>query len=133
LDPKWRAWSNSDWDLNAFPLLVAQYDIKEWVNKVAKQIEKGVLPLERAQFTHESQCRFGAWYQSDGFQRFGDLQVFRDIDPIHREFHRVGNEIVHLYVDGQTGLAQKKCPDLYALVDEMFSMLDELQQKAFIQ
>ncbi|MGB0237443.1 MAG: EAL domain-containing protein [Cycloclasticus sp.] len=133
LDPKWRAWSNSDWDLKAFPLLVAQYDIQEWVNTVVKPIERGNLSKERACFTNESQCRFGAWYHSDGFQRFGDLQVFRDIGPIHREFHRVGNEIVHLYVDEQTDLAQKKCPDLYALVDEMFLMLDELQQQAFIQ
>lgn len=132
-DPKWAMWSKSEWDLKAFPLLVAQYDIQEWSDSIIKHIENATLPRENVSLTDESKCRFGKWYHSDGCQRFGHLQVFRDIDPIHRELHRAWNEATQLYIDGQTELAQRKCPNLYALKDEMFSMLDKLQQQAFIR
>jgi len=130
-NPKWQIWSKSEWDLKGFPLLVAQYDIQEWLENVIMRIEDATLPREDACLADESKCRFGQWYHADGHQRFSDLDVFKRIDPIHRLLHSVGDEIIHLYINGKVELAQQKCPELYKIKAEMFTMLDELQLKAF--
>lgn len=127
VDPKWVAWSSWSWGLNAFPLLVAQYDVREWVQNVIERIENETLPVPEARLTDECECRFGRWYKTDGFARYGTLEGLQKIAPIHHNLHIVGNEIISLYQQGEKQAARDKCAQLYELKDEFISLLEVLQ------
>jgi len=130
--PMWKTWSKSKWDLKAFPLLVAQYDIREWSEKVLSRIEDSTLPLEEAVLADSSRCRFGLWYNDYGIQKFGELETFKEIDPVHIELHRLGDEVVLIYADGQSEAAKKACLTFHQVEKEMFRLLDKLQVEVFL-
>jgi len=130
-DAKWAVWSGTEWNLNMFPLLVAQYDIREWVGNVISPIENDTLPVEEAVLSDESKCRFGRWYHSDGLSRYGHLSSFEAIDLVHRRLHTVGDQVVQLYKDHYKQEAKEKCAELYEIEGRLLSMLDELQLKVF--
>ena len=130
-DAKWAVWSESEWDLKVFPLLVAQYDIRDWVDNVINPIEDETLPAEKAVLSDESKCRFGAWYHSDGLKRYGHLLSFEAIDPVHRRLHTVGDDIIQLYKGHHKQDAKEKCTELYEIEKTLLAMLDDLQLKVF--
>ena len=130
-DAKWAVWSEAEWDLKMFPLLVAQYDIREWVDNVINPIENETLPTEEAVLSDESKCRFGIWYHSDGLRRYGHLSSFGAIDLVHRRLHAVGDQVVQLYKGHHKQEAKEKCAELYEIEGRLLSMLDELQLKVF--
>ena len=125
--PNWSLWSDVDWDLKNFPLLVAQHDIREWVDDVIGRIESNLMLPSQVRLSDESHCRFGMWYQDNGRTRYGDMQIFNDIDPIHHEFHAVGDEVLSLYANGDVELAHIKCKELHKIKDVLLAKLDELQ------
>ncbi|MBV1951461.1 MAG: EAL domain-containing protein, partial [Cycloclasticus sp.] len=129
VDPIWEEWSKREWDLRAFPLLVAQYDIRDWNENVVMKIEEGSLLVEDAKLSSESKCRFGHWYKTDGQDIFSDSALFKAIDPVHSLFHQEGDLLIQLYVDGQRDKATKKCAEFYRLKDKMLTMLDDLQRE----
>ena len=96
-DARWSVWSETEWDLKVFPLLVAQYDIREWVNNVLNPIEDETLAAEKALLSDENRCRFGAWYHSDGLKQYGHLANFGAIDKLHRRLHSVGDTVIQFY------------------------------------
>jgi len=129
--PLWKAWQSSEWDLKVFPLLVAQYDIREWVGNVITKIEDESLLREHARINDEGSCRFGNWYDSEGISRYGELDIFKEIDPVHRVLHQLGDQITQLYSNNQIEEAHEKCKLLHKTKDELLTMLDRLQLKAF--
>jgi len=128
----WEAWSKSKWNLKAFPLLVAQYDIREWAAKVIGRIEDGTLPIEEAVLTDSSRCRFGLWYDDYGLKQFGHLGAFKEIDPVHKRLHQFGDEVIQLYANRQVQAAQEHCLDLRKEEAKMFELLDKLQLEVFL-
>lgn len=130
-DAKWAVWSEAEWDLKVFPLLVAQHDIRDWVDNVINPIEDETLPTEKAVLSDESKCRFGAWYHSDGLKRYGHLLSFEAIDPVHRRLHAVGDDIIQLYKGHHKQDAKEKCAELYEIEKTLLAMLDDLQLKVF--
>jgi len=130
-DAKWAVWSKAEWDLKVFPLLVAQHDVREWVENVINPIEDATLPIEKAKLNEESKCRFGVWYHSDGLKRYGHLPSFEAIDPVHRRLHKTGDDIIQLYKGHHRQDAKAKCAELYEIENTLLLMLDELQLKVF--
>ena len=128
---KWATWSGTGWDLNMFPLLVAQYDIRDWVDSVINPIEDDALPVEEAVLSDESKCRFGMWYRMDGLRQYGHLSSFEAIDPVHQRLHSVGDQIIQLYKGHRKQEAKEKCAELHAIKNRLLTMLDELQLKVF--
>ena len=130
-DARWSVWSETEWDLKVFPLLVAQYDIREWVNNVLNPIEDETLAAEKALLSDENRCRFGVWYHSDGLKQYGHLANFGAIDKLHRRLHSVGDQVIQLYKAHHKQEAKEKCAELREIKDELLSILDELQLKVF--
>jgi diguanylate cyclase (GGDEF)-like protein len=127
LDDRLSAWSQWEWDLRGFPLLVAAHDVREWIDKVILRIENETLPVSEATLSDENHCRFGNWYKTDGVARYGALPAFKDIDPTHIEVHKLGDEIVRLYRNGETEQAREKCMKLHQVKDKLLSQLDQLE------
>ncbi|PHS73151.1 MAG: diguanylate cyclase [Cycloclasticus sp.] len=133
VDAKWAAWSSSGWDLKNFPLLAAQYDIREWIADVIGKIEDGTMLPSQVRLNNENNCRFGKWYKSDGRNRYENMPEFKNIDSAHHDFHRVGDEILSHFLDGNMELAQQKCEEIHLVKEDLLLKLDDLQLAAFSQ
>ena len=133
-DPKWRQWANAQkWDINDFPLLVAEYDHLAWIKQVFDTVANQTphkLSLTHDQLTNHHLCRFGLWYYSRGQARYGHLPEFTSLEPIHAEVHRIGTQIIHLHSTGQQAAAQALCPTLLTLKNNIVNLLYALHRVA---
>ena len=127
-DPQWNLWADSHWEMTDFPLLVAQYDHIRWVNRVLQVMEGGLLQLSREELQNHGHCRFGQWYENGGSQRYGHLEEFIDIKPIHERIHAVGPEIIRLLESGRIDLARTLVPELLDLRDRILEQLKALHE-----
>ena len=126
-DPQWALWADTEWEMNDFPLLVAQYDHVKWVQRVLHHVDGGELQMEGAELCDHQQCRFGHWYYGHGRKRYGRLQAFVDLEPIHEAVHRLGPEIVKLRQKGNMDAARAKVHELLDLKDLILEKLVHLQ------
>lgn len=132
-DPQWSLWADTDWGMVDFPLLVAQYDHLKWVHRIALHVEGSGLHLNQPELTDHQQCRFGNWYYGQGRHRYGHLDRFREIEKVHDDVHRLGNEIVRLRQQGQVDKARLRLRDLLLLKDQILEQLGKLQAAVAMQ
>jgi EAL domain-containing protein (putative c-di-GMP-specific phosphodiesterase class I) len=66
-----------------------------------------------------NQCLFGMWYRHTGSFRYGHMQEFVDIDPIHDQIHELAQELCSLVRrgPGQKEEVKQRIPELYVLRD----------------
>ena len=126
-DPQWALWANNHWDRLDLPLLLAQYDHIKWVQRVVDALENvGITPAP-GELSDHHQCRFGAWYDSDGRQHYGHLPEYREIEPLHARMHEVGTEIIRRRDAGQQAAAHELCRELLPLKEQILAKLAALQ------
>jgi diguanylate cyclase (GGDEF)-like protein/PAS domain S-box-containing protein len=131
---KWdtpHAWSEENfrrWHREDFALLLAEYNHREWIDRLADRIEgegwneeADPIPLDHAL------CRFGRWYHGSGEIRYGKLAEFIAIAPVHRRVHDLGGELLDLMRADNYETARKRLPELFAMRDEMLARLRALQ------
>ncbi|MCP5278516.1 MAG: EAL domain-containing protein [Thiobacillus sp.] len=126
-DPQWALWADTQWEMNDFPLLVAQYDHVKWVKGVLDHLEGASLQLSAKELSDHHQCRFGHWYYGHGSRRYGQLQAFVELEPIHAAVHRLGPEIIRLRQAGDMETARAKVRELMEFKDQILEKLADLQ------
>jgi len=126
-DPQWALWADTHWEMSDFPLLVAQYDHIKWVRRILLYMDGAALQLSPAELCDHHQCRFGHWYYGHGRRRYGQLQEFTDLEPIHIAVHQIGPEIVELREAGKLEQAREQVRELLALKDQILEKLSNLQ------
>lgn len=123
------------WNIDDFPLLVAEYDHLAWIKQVldtvANPTPQNHYSLTDNELTDHHLCRFGRWYYSHGQARYGHLVEFTALEPIHAEVHRIGTQIMHLHSTGQQAAAQALCQSLLTLKNNIVSLLYALHRAAF--
>ena len=127
-DPQWALWADTKWEMSDFPLLVAQYDHLKWVRQIMLYLSGATLKLSQPELRDHHSCRFGHWYYGHGTIRYGHLQAFKDLEPIHAAVHRIGPVIIQLKSENQTEAAQLKSQELLKLKDRILKQLALLQQ-----
>ena len=125
--PVWAEWADTKWDLNDFPLLVAQYDHQRWVRQVVKSSD-GQSALSFPELHDVHGCRFGLWYAGHGSTHYGHLPEFITLQALHVRVHAIGPEIVRLNNAGRFAAAKALEPDLLVLQGEMQLQLIKLQR-----
>jgi diguanylate cyclase (GGDEF)-like protein/PAS domain S-box-containing protein len=127
-ETSWRLWADVAWNVNDFPLLMAQQDHIHWVEQIVAATQGVSLRLSAQEVCDHHRCRFGQWYYGEGQRHYGDLAAFRDIESVHAEVHRVGLEALQLNADGQNEAAQQKAQVLIGLRDLVLAHLIELHR-----
>lgn len=127
-DPKWAIWGKADsWDMRDFPLLVAEIDHLQWVKQLVTAVtEQETLRLSSDELTNHHLCRFGIWYYGYGKTQYGNTREFIDIEPVHKEIHRVGAQIMQLHHTGDRVAAKALCQTLAKLKDQIIKKLNAL-------
>jgi diguanylate cyclase (GGDEF)-like protein/PAS domain S-box-containing protein len=132
-DPSWALWANMRWDVRLFPLIMAQYDHREWVSRVIAAVEHPAQQPAADELNDQHACRFGRWYDGEGKKSCGHLPEYADIDSIHGQVHLTGVEIVRLRDAGKIDEARALCQHLLTLRDQILEKLDRLQQSVATQ
>jgi diguanylate cyclase (GGDEF)-like protein/PAS domain S-box-containing protein len=127
-DPVWSLWADTQWELDDFPLLVAQFDHLKWVKRLVLYVEHQLVALNKTEIIDAHECRFGHWYYGHGLQQYRHLSEFIAIEPLHNQVHEVGMAIVQACEEGDMETAQKLCGVLLATKDNILAMLSKLQQ-----
>jgi diguanylate cyclase (GGDEF)-like protein/PAS domain S-box-containing protein len=127
-DPQWALWADTGWEMVDFPLLVARYDHVRWVRQLVEYVEGAPLRLGEHELIDHHQCRFGHWYYGQGRARYGELEEFAALEPVHIAVHELGPEIARLCAAGQTELARAGIHHLLALKERILDGLAVLQR-----
>ena len=130
--PTWKMWSDTKWNLDDFPLLLAQHDHIKWVKHVIASAEKNAVcsELRQDEVTDAHQCRFGHWYYGHGFQRYGHLEEFASLESVHNRVHSIGTDILQHCKKGDKEMTQALCAELLQVKEEILTHLETLQKAA---
>jgi len=122
-DPSWLVSTKRPLGREDLPLLFAEIEHRQWV-RTLESVLTTVAPT-----THPSdsaQCRFGAWYRTEGQARYGHLPEFEALDSIHERIHELGAEALTLHTEGQDALAQDRFARIAPLSERLVSSLRAL-------
>ncbi|MFP4400284.1 MAG: methyl-accepting chemotaxis protein [Candidatus Woesearchaeota archaeon] len=101
-------------------------DHEEWIRKLRNMI-KGSLKLNEAELKDHHSCRLGKWYDSDGKNDFAGNPAFRSLMVPHEQVHKLGNEAVKLWNEGNKDGAKRKVEQADNASKEVVSLLSELK------
>ena len=59
-------------------------------------------------------CELGKWIHGSGKDRFGQIELFKQLTAEHAEFHLRASKVVAAHLDGNTALAQKMLSEDFA-------------------
>jgi hypothetical protein len=76
----------------------------------------------------EHSCRFGRWYYQQGLLRYGHLEAFQRVEPLHHQFHQLARELIELHTTDPDA-ARARLVELYAVCDSLIEHLYRLQKE----
>lgn len=133
VDPLWQKWAHVRWDMNDFPLLLAQYDHVEWVSRLVARIDHRQVVLSRAEVTDEHQCRFGRWYDTQGTARYQHLPEFHAMREPHRLVHECGSSLLAAIEQQDDASIPRLKERLLSLKEDMLAHIEALQFAFYAQ
>ena len=126
-NPQWALWADTQWELDALPLLLALHDHARWAKRVIRSVEDPHSRLSPEELQNHQLCRFGRWYYSEGWSRYTQLKEFAVVEPIHTKIHQVGLDIVRLQAAGEIDASRTLCTALLDLNDQVAERILALQ------
>lgn len=96
----WRQWSQTSWSLRHFPVLVANYDIEQWLKQLARGLKGEATRLGTDSRKNYLDSRLGAWYQNLGEQRFGQISEVQAFDQLHQRMHERAAHVIQTFESG---------------------------------
>ncbi len=99
-----------------------------WRKKLADLLEDRI-KLDPSQISDHYSCEFGKWYFADGKDKFGQIPVFREIDPQHKKVHDTAKQISQLVKDGKKREAEVVFAGFHDITGKLFDQLDDLERK----
>jgi hypothetical protein len=127
-DTAWAMWADTEWKLDDFPLLVAQYDHLKWVKRLIMSVEQRNITLNQTEIADAHQCRFGHWYYGAGVESYGQLSEFIAIEPLHNHVHAIGAAIVQACKQEDMEIAKSLCATLLIAKDDILAQFAQLQK-----
>jgi methyl-accepting chemotaxis protein len=71
-------------------------------------------------------CAFGKWYQGQGQDMCGKLNIFREIDAPHAKVHELGKQTLIAYNSGDKAKADQLCNEMVETSLRLIDILDKL-------
>jgi diguanylate cyclase (GGDEF)-like protein/PAS domain S-box-containing protein len=127
-DASWQAWVGSNWSADDYPLLMAQRDHLDWIEKLIACVDGASLEESECALFDLRACRLGQWYDAIGQARYGHLHAFKELGATHVDLHRLGAEFVQAIQAGQQDEARRRVPELLSMKDAFIASLSRLQR-----
>ncbi|MBW7856717.1 MAG: cache domain-containing protein [Leptonema sp. (in: Bacteria)] len=107
---------------------LAKTDHRLFIEKIDSCLS-GESDLQPEDLANHRHCRFGKWYFSEGVEKCGHLQVFKDIDTPHNLVHKLGRDAVSLYRSGQKEQAIAAYMQAEDQSHNIISLIEELKKQ----
>lgn len=112
-------------DLPHAAVRLAKSDHAIWKKRVAETL-LGHSRLRSEELADHHSCRFGKWYDGEGSRVFGHLQVFKDLEKVHRLVHQHGIAAVRHFEKAENAEAFEKLSKMEVCSTEVQQLLDLL-------
>ncbi|MEW6164850.1 MAG: EAL domain-containing protein [Pseudomonadota bacterium] len=113
-----------------FPLLHAEADHRRWVERLEATVTETDGDIRKPPPLNPHQCAFGRWLDGVGRDHYGDMVEFGQIDRLHRQVHRLGEEIVELRRHSAPDALAPRLAELRILRDSLVKELRTLREIA---
>lgn len=124
----WRSWAYVRWNVRDFPLLLAEFEHRQWVEYLVEAAENQSPVPSPEKIRQEHQCQFGRWLTTLGKDRYGLAPQFHAIENSHSELHRIGTEILSHLEEQQYGRAKDLLPQLHGVSEKLLQELMEMHR-----
>jgi diguanylate cyclase (GGDEF)-like protein/PAS domain S-box-containing protein len=101
-DPRWLDLSAQRLSRDDFQLVLAEVNHRQWLTALQNWSRQDPEHRSPAPPLNGHQCNFGRWYYSDGFNRYGHLAEYRNVEALHDRVHQLAQEMVHHAEIGET-------------------------------
>ncbi|MBF0186324.1 MAG: bacteriohemerythrin [Magnetococcales bacterium] len=105
------------------------HDIKQahlqWLGRL-EQVIRGRAQLKPEEVASGRECAFGKWYYSEGTEKFGHLELYRELGETHLKVHEQARHIVGLCSDMKHEEAREGMKKFNGIRRLMFDYLDQL-------
>ena len=125
--PAWTAWRGLANSRDEITLVHAEVEHRHWINNIDAYL--GGKRDTPPPMSHQ-ECNLGMWLQTDGGTRYREHPFFSTVLSKHEQIHTLGRDILALHLNGEQDHAQNRMPELYALHDELITMLGVLAGRA---
>jgi len=126
-DPMWQAISDLYWDAADYPMLIAEIQLRNWVNQIVYATNEGQ-PAACSHLDDAAKCEFGQWYFGDTRRRYETYPVFAELDRPHQRIHEIASRMDNCWRDGKLEESRTLIPELLAARDETLALLLQLQR-----
>ena len=117
--------------VQVFKLEDAKFDILKikqqhllWFKKILEGINQPET-LRGTTVNHSTECFFGKWFFGEG-KKFAHLPVYKEIEGVHEQVHRIAGEIVEHCKADEIAEAIETMAQFNVTWQELFAKLDEL-------
>ena len=107
------------------PLLSAQLAHRRWIDQVLQAVENGAVGSWVNLDVHA--CGFGRWYDRRGREKYGFLEEYGSIRPIHLAMHDSARRLLAAAAMGEQKKARAERLRLLELQEELMAKLDDLR------
>ncbi len=107
---------------------LAKTDHRIFVGKLFSHMS-GDITLDASKLPDHHTCRFGKWYDTDGFSKCSGLPSYARISGPHEQIHRIAREAVSAFSSGDKARAQQLFHQTEKLSEEIGIILDDLKQE----
>jgi len=104
---------------------VIKADYILWLNRVIQIIDLKGEGL-KAEEMDSKNSRMGRWYYGVGQELYGNLAVFKSIEPLHTEFHQIGKNLVESASSGDREKARLCMNEITSVMKDIFNLLDKI-------
>ncbi|MEW6678278.1 MAG: EAL domain-containing protein [Pseudomonadota bacterium] len=106
------------------PLLSAQLAHRRWIDQVLQAVDNGAAACVNLDI---HACGFGRWYDRRGREKYGFLDEYGSIHPIHLAMHESARRLLAAAATGETQKARNEKTRLLELQEMLMAKLDDLR------
>ncbi|MGB0468233.1 MAG: EAL domain-containing protein [Pontibacterium sp.] len=124
-DPAWHSTTSVRLPTKNFPLLAASVDHRSWVSRIMAYINGETAEIMPDDSLNHSKCRFGTWFNNEGYQQFGGTPHWQEIDTIHKAIHAQANQMLAMVKQNESETARSQVPSLIEKRDKLLILLSQ--------
>lgn len=126
---EWRDSSVNQLNEEDNSLLIMAVEHHRLVSQVLTAVEQSAPSLLPENLQDEHACTFGHWLDSDGFDKFGEMELFKPMKEKHRLLHEICNLTAKALHQNNKQVLQQNCQQLKEIRGFILDSLNKIRTR----
>ncbi len=127
----WNSIASFNWSRDDLPMLIAEIDHRRWLRQLEEYLADSTPGTIPPTLDHH-RCRFGRWFYGPAGRRYADMDHFADIETIHLNVHRLGNELIDLKHAGDRVRMDSQLAALHQASNQLIELIQIIQAEVIL-